>query len=348
MQQNIKERNIALSIFAVLSLLVTIANMVILKVNYIYLTLGATTIYELIAVVPLTIVLCMRRRKLALLCTVELVFASELNYFINMCYNTFWNGFDVSVRELIMLGMEIIPLINWIFLLRFALQQHRDGEKDTLSIVRNIWFIPGILSIVYASYCVYRRNYYSYMPLSQIPMIFLLGWWLTHPYKKVAPVQVPRISVQPATMRASMPQPFCSVCGTELPSDAMFCSVCGTKRVVPAQNAQPAYQQPAYRQGAQQYTVAQPADAYQPDYAQYGYQQPNYMPDDQPSSGMNLLGFFFPGVGLILYLVWRNQYPIKAKAIGKKSIIGAIVWVSLSILFTILGAVIPMLILGSY
>ena len=52
---------------------------------------------------------------------------------------------------------------------------------------------------------------------------------------------------------------------------------------------------------------------------------------DIPSTGLNILCFFFPIVGLILYLVWKDTTPIRAKAIGKWALIGFIVGVVLGI-----------------
>ena len=69
---------------------------------------------------------------------------------------------------------------------------------------------------------------------------------------------------------------------------------------------------------------------------------------DAPSGGMTALGFFFPIVGLILYLVWKDQTPLKAHSAGKGALIDVIVWAALSILLGILSVVIPMLIVGSY
>ncbi|HIT13098.1 MAG TPA: hypothetical protein IAB54_02975 [Candidatus Scatomonas merdigallinarum] len=63
---------------------------------------------------------------------------------------------------------------------------------------------------------------------------------------------------------------------------------------------------------------------------------------------MTALDFFFPIVGLILYLVWKDQTPLKAHSAGKGALIGVIVWTALSILLGILSVVILMLIVGSY
>jgi len=58
--------------------------------------------------------------------------------------------------------------------------------------------------------------------------------------------------------------------------------------------------------------------------------------DDAKSFGWALLGFFFPLVGLILYLVWKDSTPLKAKSAGK----GALISVILSVVFYIIYAII--------
>jgi hypothetical protein len=47
-------------------------------------------------------------------------------------------------------------------------------------------------------------------------------------------------------------------------------------------------------------------------------------PSDAPSMGYAVLGFFIPLAGLILYLVWKDQYPLRAKSAGKGALIGFI------------------------
>ena len=47
--------------------------------------------------------------------------------------------------------------------------------------------------------------------------------------------------------------------------------------------------------------------------------------NDAPSAGFAVLGFLIPLVGLILYLVWKGTYPLKAKSCGKGALIGVIV-----------------------
>lgn len=57
--------------------------------------------------------------------------------------------------------------------------------------------------------------------------------------------------------------------------------------------------------------------------------------DDAPSIGLTVLCFFIPLLGLILYLVWKDATPLKAKSCGKGALIGVIVYFLLvCLLFT--------------
>jgi len=58
---------------------------------------------------------------------------------------------------------------------------------------------------------------------------------------------------------------------------------------------------------------------------------------DAPSIGFAVLSFFFPLIGLILFLVWKDKTPLKAKSCGKGALIGVIVNVAL-VLIIVLGA----------
>lgn len=91
---------------------------------------------------------------------------------------------------------------------------------------------------------------------------------------------------------------FCSNCGKEIDDRAVICPGCG----VPVAGAQ----QPSMNQ--------------------------QYSNGDAPSTGFAVLGFFFPLIGLILYLVWKAQTPLKAKSCGKGALIGFITNVVLSII----------------
>lgn len=62
--------------------------------------------------------------------------------------------------------------------------------------------------------------------------------------------------------------------------------------------------------------------------------------NDAPSAGFGILSFFFPLIGLILYLVWKDQSPLKAKSAGTGALIGFIMGIALTILYIIVVVVI--------
>ena len=59
---------------------------------------------------------------------------------------------------------------------------------------------------------------------------------------------------------------------------------------------------------------------------------------DTPSTGLNILSFFIPIVGLILYLLLKDEEPKKANAVGKWALIGVGVGLGLWIIITIISA----------
>ena len=93
---------------------------------------------------------------------------------------------------------------------------------------------------------------------------------------------------------------FCSHCGAQIEDDAVICVKCG-------------------RSVAGGKGVIPEADA--------------------PSAGFSVLSFFIPLVGLILYLIWKDTYPLKAKGCGKWALIGFIVNICVSILYGIIVGV---------
>ena len=102
---------------------------------------------------------------------------------------------------------------------------------------------------------------------------------------------------------------FCSKCGCELQDEAVVCTQCGC---------------------AVSGAVA-PASA-----------------QDAPCTWAAVLGFFWPLVGLILYLVWKDMTPLKAKSAGKGALIGVIVSVASAILFYVLYFVFLIVYIGAY
>ena len=70
-----------------------------------------------------------------------------------------------------------------------------------------------------------------------------------------------------------------------------------------------------------------------------GVQQTLLGISDSGSAGWAVLGFFFPVIGLILYLVWHDTKPLSAKKAGKGALISVIVAVALTIILIILSIV---------
>ena len=91
---------------------------------------------------------------------------------------------------------------------------------------------------------------------------------------------------------------FCKKCGKEIMDEAVVCPSCGCQT---------------------EKAVAKPAEA------------------DGKSFGFGVLGFFVPIVGLILYLMWKDTTPLKAKSAGKGALIGAIVSVVLAVVYYVIA-----------
>ena len=97
---------------------------------------------------------------------------------------------------------------------------------------------------------------------------------------------------------------FCKNCGEQIDDNAVICPKCGCAT-------------DNYRANGK----AQPAA------------------DDAPSAGFSVLCFFFPLIGLILYLIWKDTLPLRARSCGKGALIGVIVAVALSIFGTVIVGV---------
>lgn len=114
---------------------------------------------------------------------------------------------------------------------------------------------------------------------------------------------------------------YCSNCGTQLSEGMKFCPNCG--------KAQSQYQQqPNYYNDQPYLRNAQTSAPSQ---------------QDGKSFGFALLGFFVPVVGLILYLVWKDEMPLKAKSAGKGALVSVIlVVISVIAVFILAGVAVYM------
>ena len=87
---------------------------------------------------------------------------------------------------------------------------------------------------------------------------------------------------------------YCSKCGKEIEDDAVICVHCGR----------------SVNEGVATRTEV-----------------------DAPNTGFAVLGFLIPLVGLILYLVYKDTQPLKAKSAGKGALIGVCASVVFSIIY---------------
>ncbi|MDE6111437.1 MAG: zinc-ribbon domain-containing protein [Eubacterium sp.] len=93
---------------------------------------------------------------------------------------------------------------------------------------------------------------------------------------------------------------YCPRCGNEIRNGEYFCQNCGM-RFNSSYNMMPQYA--------------------------------GVMPNDSPSFMFALIGFFFPIIGLILYLVYDSKSPKKAKSAGKGALTSVILRVVATIVF---------------
>lgn len=97
---------------------------------------------------------------------------------------------------------------------------------------------------------------------------------------------------------------YCNRCGAQITDDSSrFCPNCGNDTMAPV-------------------NVAAPRE------------------EDKPNAGFAVLGFFLPLIGLILYLVWKSETPLKAKSCLNGAIAGFITGIVLVVLISIIAAII--------
>lgn len=168
---------------------------------------------------------------------------------------------------------------------------------------------------------------------------------------------------------------FCSNCGAQMADSELICPNCNTPAPNPYTSNGPAdTPEPVAPTGpsipstppvspAQPYSYGSASTSYNTAYNSAGAQQPSYSygaptppandpyglapsgnKPDEKSVGLNILGFFFPLVGLIMYCVMKSDRPKRAKSIGKSALGGFITNFVLSIItiilsFTMIGAI---------
>ena len=114
---------------------------------------------------------------------------------------------------------------------------------------------------------------------------------------------------------------YCKYCGKEIEEGSAFCPHCGKEQQGNA-GTDAGAGTGAGANGAQPYGAPQ-----------------RPVEQDAPNAGFSVLGFFFPLIGLILYLVWKDTLPLRAHSCGKGALIGVIIYASVIVLTIILSVV---------
>lgn len=97
---------------------------------------------------------------------------------------------------------------------------------------------------------------------------------------------------------------YCPNCGKEVDPKAVVCPNCGVALPAPFTNAQVTNTQ-----------------------------------NDTGSIGWAFLGFFIPVVGLILYLIWKNDQPKNAHEAGLGALISVICWIAIPLFIGIIAGI---------
>ena len=145
---------------------------------------------------------------------------------------------------------------------------------------------------------------------------------------------------------------FCPKCGTEVNPGDRFCRGCGSPIALEgeASQAQPDDQQTTAQPGAnpfgngnadRQYgNPYRQQGGYNPQGFNYNQYQDRHGENEDASKGWIALGFFFPLIGLILYLVWYDEHRRRAKYAGKGALISVIVSVAAGIIIPIIMVIV--------
>ena len=105
---------------------------------------------------------------------------------------------------------------------------------------------------------------------------------------------------------------YCPHCGAAVTGSSSNCNVCGKSLLG--------------------YTSFNQSNGFNP-----------YVEEDVPSTPFNVLAFFIPVAGLVLYAVWSGTYPRKSKAVGKWALIGFLTPIVIGFVFVLIAFLIMIL-----
>ena len=197
-----------------------------------------------------------------------------------------------------------------LFIIYVLLQSHY--KNIAFPIILAVLIIPIV--IPFFEMFIYALRWFYGIEL--MLLLFMVFFLITYTIAAFSLLPKKEKKPLPAYQQQQTINKFCPSCGIQYASYKKFCDQCGGALKEVVSTAEPNPQSSAY---------------------------PQQNPMDAPSGGYAALGFFIPIVGLILFLTWKDQYPLRARSAGKGALIGFIVYVLLSIA----AAIIPFIIVGS-
>lgn len=130
----------------------------------------------------------------------------------------------------------------------------------------------------------------------------------------------------------------CNNCGAILPEEAQFCSNCGNKILNPNIQSQPVvndYSSNPYQSMQERNNQAVQETQEIPPYKDDNAPLIGTEGNDEKSIGLNVLSWFVPLVGIILYFVNKDEKPIQSKSVLHCAIASIVVNVILVLIFII-------------
>lgn len=102
---------------------------------------------------------------------------------------------------------------------------------------------------------------------------------------------------------------YCRNCGKQVSEGAKFCENCGASLLDSCKNNTPMQGNSTCNNNVQ-----------------------NNNSFDAESSGIVVVGALFPVIGLILYLIWKDEKPLRAYSASKGALIGVFICIGLGML----------------